>query len=358
MAQERIPPAPGPGMLWDPVHRRWVKPGQDAPYDKPTRLGPNMFKPWLEIDPEGDVFPWVAPIKPEYQLPGQGIFWHDRTNPEGGGSFSEYPHSPPQEPPTPGSGGSAPWFDPGMMQQTGGESIDPMTPQSAAKDWAEPPPMQGQQSEPFPVSSPDELHHLWPWNPADYKPWSLGPYSPEPRPYRPQPQDPRDPRFVHPQPPTYQPYDDPHPAGGPGPQPVDPDYMGQQDGHGEFEDPQNPTVSPKPEPLGPTFGQNPPNFVERENPNWSPWNVPGSNPSFTFPDWPTSPLQQTGGSIDPATPNSAASDWAVAPEQTQPQVTNKKKISRNKPTASAKASPKRSKRASAKASKSVGSKRK
>ena len=112
MAQERIPPAPGPGMLWDPVHRRWVKPGQDAPYDKPTRLGPNMFKPWLEIDPEGDVFPWVAPIKPEYQLPGQGIFWHDRTNPEGGGSFSEYPHSPPQEPPTPGSGGSAPWFGP------------------------------------------------------------------------------------------------------------------------------------------------------------------------------------------------------------------------------------------------------
>lgn len=114
--RRRIPLAPGPGMLWDDVHGRWITPGVDAPYDQPTQLGPDMFSPWDVIDPEGDVFPHVGPIQPQWLLPPD-VFFPDPTNPEGGGQFQRY-FGPPPPPPTPGSGGSIPWTDPDMMQQS------------------------------------------------------------------------------------------------------------------------------------------------------------------------------------------------------------------------------------------------
>lgn len=92
----------------------------------------------------------------------------------------------------------------------------------------------GAESLPFPTENPT---WIVPW--PERQRWLNEPDPPKPRPYKPRPVDPRDPRFRHPFPPTYQPYPDPHPWGGPEPQPVPPDYMAQQDG-GASIDPMTP----------------------------------------------------------------------------------------------------------------------
>tara|TARA_R110002074_G_scaffold169463_2_gene331188 strand:+ start:4578 stop:5129 length:552 start_codon:yes stop_codon:yes gene_type:complete len=136
---------------------RFLKP--DNPYN-PVGLpdfGPHMlpWAPWSD-NPHSPVWQWIDPTGPNFDslyrdiIPGMGRWAEDpfgRPFGTGGGDPTNpgfrspyYPENP-EPPPTPGSGGSVPWANPDIMQQTGGGSIDPMTPKSAARDWAAPQPV-------------------------------------------------------------------------------------------------------------------------------------------------------------------------------------------------------------------------
>lgn len=302
--RRRLPLAPGPGMIWDDVHQRWVKPGQDAPFETPTRFGPGMWDPWLTIDPEGEVWPFVAPPQPDYHVPGWNrqnpsppLFFPDPTDPSSGAQPTRY-LGPDAPPPTPGPGGSTPWFDPDMMQQTGGSQDDTF---------------EGPQMSP---------------NPNRYRPWrpwgGPGQWGPYPIPGT-------DPTFTAPYWPT-----DLHPSLWPLSDPAfwGDDVVDPGGGGGDvFEDPQNPG-----------FGDPPPQDPE----------VP-VDPDVITPFTPHDDFEASG-SIDPMTPKSAARDWAVAPSSPmeQPKPVKKAPPRQARTRGGTKGPAKRPNKSSSKPSRSVG----